>query len=154
MKTVLIIFYVGNSVRAAELAYTYYQAETAVFEQLKEAAAPADCFDIFTCREKDGKRVLAKKPVSTKTTNLKNIILTNLPKGVEYSGDKGYKLSDVKSGRVSMDAFVAQLDTDELEAISRGHMLWVIPLVLRATPVCSAVFLRHCLKGHSCCYYN
>lgn len=121
-------FYVGNSVRAAELAYTYYQAETAVFEQLKEAAAPADCFDIFTCREKDGKRVLAKKPVSTKTTNLKNIILTNLPKGVEYSGDKGYKLSDVKSGRVSMDAFVAQLDTDELEAISRGAYVMGHPL--------------------------
>ncbi|MBD5083404.1 MAG: beta-glucosidase [Clostridiales bacterium] len=121
-------FYVGSDVRTAELVYTYNQSETIVYEQLKEAAAPSNGFDIVTAKEKDGKIVLAKKPVSTKTTSLKNIILTNLPKGVDYSGDKGYKLSDVKSGKISMDTFVAQLDLDELEAISRGGYVMNHPL--------------------------
>lgn len=121
-------FYVGNNVRDAKLVYTYNQPETIVYEQLNETAAPTNGFDIFTCKEKNGRRILDKKPVSTKTTSLKDIILTNLPNGVEYSGDKGYKLSDVKSGKISMDTFVAQLDLDELEAISRGGYVMNHPL--------------------------
>ncbi|MDE6723146.1 MAG: fibronectin type III-like domain-contianing protein, partial [Eubacterium sp.] len=121
-------FYVGSDVRSAELVYTYNQSETVVYEQLKETAAPSNSFEIVTAEEKDGKIILAKKPVSTKTTSLKDIILTNLPKGVDYSGDKGYKLADVKSGKVSMDTFVAQLDLDELEAISRGGYIMNHPL--------------------------
>ena len=39
------------------------------------------------------------------------------------TGDKGYKLADVKSGKVTMDEFVSQFDLTELEAISRGEGL-------------------------------
>ena len=49
---------------------------------------------------------LVKEKVPTVTTDLKKIILDNLPEGVEMTGDKGYKLKDVKSGAVSMDDFV------------------------------------------------
>lgn len=121
-------FYVGSDVRKAALEYTYNHPETTVFEQLAEAAAPKEAFDVFAAKEQDGKRILVKQPVSTATTRLKDIILTNLPKGVDYSGDKGYKLSDVKSGKVSMDDFVAQLDLDELEAITRGAYIMGHPL--------------------------
>lgn len=121
-------FYLGKNVRDAELVYTYKQEQTAVVEQLSEAAAPKEPFDIFIARDKNGKRIPAKIPVSTATTRLKDIILTNLPKGVEYCGDKGYKLSQVKSGEISMNDFVAQLDLDELEAITRGDYTMNSPL--------------------------
>lgn len=122
------IFYIGSDVRSTECVYTYNHTQTTVFEQLSEAAAPKTAFDVFAAKESNGKRILSKQPVSTVTTRLKDIIITNLPKGVDYSGDKGYTLSDVKSGKVSMDEFVAQLDTDELEAISRGAYIMDSPL--------------------------
>lgn len=53
--------------------------------------------------------------------SLKNRILSSLPDGKEISGDKGYKLSDVKAGKVKLQDFTAQLSLDELEAISRGE---------------------------------
>ena len=48
---------------------------------------------------------------------MKDIILNNLPEEIPQTGDAGYKLSDVKSGKVSMQQFVAQLNNEELEAI-------------------------------------
>ncbi len=121
-------FYIGNNVRDTEKVHTYHQPETVVSEQLEEASAPKECFDIFTAKEENGKRIVAKTAVSTAATKLKDIILTNLPKGVEYTGDKGYKLSQVKSGEISLDDFVAQLDLEELEAITRGAYIMNSPL--------------------------
>ena len=37
------------------------------------------------------------------------------------TGDKGYKLVDVKNSKVSMDDFVAQFSKDELISIVRGE---------------------------------
>ena len=56
-----------------------------------------------------------------RTVSLKNRILSSLPDGKEISGDKGYKLSDVKTEKVKLQDFTAQLSLDELEAISRGE---------------------------------
>jgi beta-glucosidase len=47
------------------------------------------------------------------------------------TGDKGYKLKDVKEGKITLDQFVAQLDLDELEAISRGDYKMDSPLGAR-----------------------
>lgn len=44
------------------------------------------------------------------------------------TGDRGYRLDDVKAGKVTLDAFVAQLDPTELEAISRGAYIMNSPL--------------------------
>ncbi len=44
------------------------------------------------------------------------------------TGDRGWKLKDVKDGSVSLDAFVAQLNAEELEAISRGDYVMDSPL--------------------------
>ena len=59
---------------------------------------------------------------------MKQRILDHLPKATTQTGDKGYKLSDVKRGKVSVEDFVAQLDMDELEAIKRGDYEMNIPL--------------------------
>ncbi len=118
-------FYLGNSVKNCRKVYTKTLAEDEILATLTEAMAVKKdmAFERLRAEEKDGKIVLSKEKVPTVTTDLRQIILENLPKGTEMTGDKGYKLSDVKAGKVTMEDFVAQLDLTELEAISRGEGL-------------------------------
>ena len=104
--------YVGGDVRSAGEAGIYTVTETRVIQTLTEAAAPEKPFPILT-REGVGM-------AQGKTVNLKDRILAALPEGKPITGDLGYKLKDVKEGRVSLEDFTAQLSLDELEAISRG----------------------------------
>lgn len=113
-------FFLGGDVRNARPVWRHTQTETALFEQLSEAAAPREAFTIWKAVEKNGKRVAEQVPVVLAATNLKTLIQNNLPAAVAQTGDKGYKLADVDTGKVSMRDFVAQLSLDELEAISRG----------------------------------
>lgn len=112
--------FVGGDVRTAEPVYTYTVKETVCRQQLQEAAAPTVPFSILRAVEKDGKRQPATSTVPLASRDLRARILENLPKGYRQTGDRGYTLSDVRDGRVSMADFVAQLDNTELEAISRG----------------------------------
>ena len=104
--------YVGGDVRSAGEAGIYTVTETRVIQTLTEAAAPEKPFPILT-REGVGM-------AQGKTVNLKDRILAALPEGKPITGDCGWKLRDVKEGRVSLEDFTAQLSLDELEAISRG----------------------------------
>jgi len=105
-------FYLGGDVRSAKLIYSYEQEECEVVEQCSEWAAPAESFALLY-GETSGK-------VPARERNIRQTILDNLPEAVELTGDKGYKLQDVKSGKITLDEFVAQLSLEELEAISRG----------------------------------
>ncbi len=118
-------FYLGSSVKKCSEVYSVTLSEDEILETLTEVMAVKKemAFDRFEAEEVNGKVVLKKEKVPVVTTDLRKIILENLPEGKEMTGDKGYKLADVKSGKVSMDDFVAQLDLDELEAISRGEGL-------------------------------
>ncbi len=118
-------FYLGNSVKNCNEVFSKALENDEVLCTLTEVMAVKDemVFDRFRAEEKNGKVSLTKEKVPTVTTDLKKIILDNLPDGKELTGDKGYKLIDVKAGKVAMDDFVAQLDLTELEAISRGEGL-------------------------------
>ena len=108
--------YVGTNVRDAELVHQVSVEALHVVQQLSEAAAPAAPFPIvWNHNGQPGERTASPRMVDWKQR-----ILENLPKTRFITGDKGYKLKDVQSGRVSMEAFVAQLSDDELEAITRG----------------------------------
>ena len=113
-------FYAGGDVRNAVWFTNYEIAETLLAEQLQEAAAPQETFPIIAAQEIDGKRVVVERMASTRSIDLRQRILDNLPASVPMTGDKGYKLKDVKEGKITLDTFVAQLSLDELEAISRG----------------------------------
>lgn len=113
-------FYLGTDVRRLTEVYTYVQAETILTEQLSEAAAPQMPFSVVKAEERNGKRVPVKQGVHVSKTDLRRRISENLPKGTPITGDKGYKLSDVQNGSVTLEAFTAQLSLAELEAISRG----------------------------------
>ena len=116
--------YVGSDVRSAEKKWSYYQEKTVATLRLKQCSAPQKPFDRYVNSE-DG---LKKEPVTCRKYDLKQVILDNISEGVTITGDKGYKLSDVEAGNVSMEDFVAQLSLDELEAISRGDYKMDSPL--------------------------
>lgn len=114
-------FFVGKDVRNNEKVFTYYQPETKVFEQVKQVSAPKADFKVFRATmNEDGEYCLDTKWVAKEKYDLASRILYNLPETIEQTGDKGYKLQDVKDGKVTLDQFVAQLNDEELEAITRG----------------------------------
>ena len=108
--------YLGSDVRTATKVWSYFEEETTLCEQLKQAAAPLEGFPRLVNDNGSKKTENCKG----REYDLRDIILKNLPKDIPMTGDKGYKLDDVKSSKVTMEEFVAQLDLDELEAISRG----------------------------------
>lgn len=112
--------YIGNNVRDARKFWSYEVTETKVLHLLSEISAPNEVFSRLCAKAQDGKTVRAYEDVPVKTVDLRKRIYENLPEEVEITGDKGYKLADVKSGKVTMSDFAAQLSLDELEAISRG----------------------------------
>ncbi len=121
-------FYLGGDVRSAQSLSTYVAEADSVIAQLTEAAAPETPFPILACQELNGKVVTVSRRAAVKTADLKTRILENLPKAIFQTGDKGYKLKDVKEGRVALDTFISQLSVDELEAISRGGYIMGHPL--------------------------
>jgi beta-glucosidase len=112
--------YLGNSVRADDMIYSYYQEETEVYAQHKQVCAPVEDFEIVHAEEKDGEILFKTKNVPKQKYDLATRILNNLPEDIVMTGDRGYKLVDVKEGKVTMDEFVAQLSLQELEALTRG----------------------------------
>ena len=113
-------FYLGSDVRSAEKVFSYYQNETVVYEQFQECIPPEKSFGVLTSKEIDGQITAVVEPCNGRTRVLKSRIIDNLPSSIPFTGDKGYKLCDVKNGTISMDDFVAQLDMNELEALTRG----------------------------------
>ncbi len=110
----------GRNVKDTKEVFNYYQSKTEVFIQHKQAAAPRDDFKVFHAEEICGEVVLRKKSAAKQKYDLGIRIMNNLPKDIPQTGNLGFKLSDVKSGKITMEQFVAQLSLDELEAISRG----------------------------------
>lgn len=121
-------FYLGKNARDNECVFTYYQDETELFAQHRQAAAPQEKFEILCAEKEDGNYVQKTKTAATRRFDLGARIINSLPKGVPQTGDKGIKLADVKEGRASLDDFTAQLSLDELEAISRGDYTMDSPL--------------------------
>lgn len=113
-------FYMGASVRDAQKIWSFKQDKTELVEQLTQASAPQSGFKIYKAVQSGSERILKEVDAPLSKVDLRQRILDNLPKGTPMTGDKGYKLKDVKNGTVSLDDFVAQLDLTELEAISRG----------------------------------
>lgn len=130
-------FFVGKNVRDNEPAYSFKQEKDEIFFQCTQAEAPIEKFDVIKATEKDGKTVAQTREIRLCEYSLKTRILENLPKPIAQTGDVGIKLDDVKSGKATIEQFVAQLDNTELEAISRGDYSMNSPL---GTPGNAAVY--------------
>ncbi len=117
-------FYIGSNVREAAFSGEYAAEQDVVLKQCSEACGPATAFSYL--RRQNGTPATCQAPV--RTADLKDRILSNLPKSLPFIGDQGYTLRDVQTGRTDLDTFTAQLDLEELEAISRGGYIMGHPL--------------------------
>ncbi len=114
-------FYLGTDVRSASPVASVSLPETVV-EQLEEALAPKEAFDrLRPAAGQNGRFEKAFEPVPTRTVSPRERRAQRLPRELPYTGDKGWKLWDVKEGKVSLEDFVAQLSEEDLCCIVRGE---------------------------------
>lgn len=117
------VFYVGENVRDAKKAGAFTLQELVVTEQLEEALAPVTAFQCMKPgRQKaDGTYEPVWQQVSLRTVDPKQKRLHRLPEEYKYTGNCGYRLSDVETGKASMGEFLAQLTDEELCCMIRGE---------------------------------
>lgn len=126
------VFYVGENVRDARLSGRYIvSGDTVVLEQLEEALAPVEAFECMKPGEQreDGTYQITWQQASLRTADPAQRRLERLGRPQpgqpqpewEFTGDRGYKLTDVETGKVSMEEFLAQLTDEELCCIVRGE---------------------------------
>ena len=111
------VIYAGNSSRNILPVFVYMQEETEVVRKCNSVLAPKLPFERM--KNEDGKIVY--EPVPTMEYDLIERINKNLPKEIEFTGNKGIKLEDVRLGKNTMDEFIAQLTNEELCCLVRGE---------------------------------
>lgn len=131
--------YVGTSVKNVEHVsidgQDGYVVETIqLVEQLQEAMAPTESFTRMKpgIRKEDGSYELIFADVPTRQISMAERIEQSLPPTLKQTSNQGYKLRDVKDGKVSLEAFIAQLSDQDLAAIVRGEGM-SSPLVTSGT---------------------
>ena len=113
--------FAGSDVRSAKSA-GIYKEELRVIEQLQEAYAPIEKFRrMKAVLRADGTYQAVTEEVPVRTADPHKRREERMPKTLEYTGDKGYKLADVLDKKVSMDEFVAQISEADLIAMFRGE---------------------------------
>ena len=114
-------FFVGTDVRSAKETFKFSLNESKVTEKCIQALAPVLPFKRITAENNDGdlSPVMHDVPLSEVDEPARRA--ERLPQEIPYTGDKGIKLADVKSGKNTMDEFLAQLSNHDLSCIIRGE---------------------------------
>lgn len=110
--------YVGKNVRDAKKVFEFTVDELVITQRLSEALAPERDFDVLY---PSGDFTEQYRSVSKRTVDYNQRIVDNLPKNIEYTGDKGIKLVDVKNNKNTIEEFVAQLSDDALRCLITGE---------------------------------
>ena len=114
-------FYVGSDVRSAAFAGAYEQPFKVV-ETLTEAMAPVEAFErMKAVPGEDGTLKPGYEAAPLRAVDPIERMKENRMEPITYTGDKGYKLSDVLDKKVTMEEFVAQLSDEDLICIFRGE---------------------------------
>ncbi len=95
--------------------------KTKCIEQCESVCSVKNPFSRMIARVENGRIVPGEEMLAPGTVDLRQRILDRLPDEIPVTGDKGYKLSDVAKGQVTLEAFIAQLSDEELEALTRGE---------------------------------
>ena len=112
----------GSSVRDGIKAGSFVLDETKKLSQCSQAMAPEQKMKRLKAhRNEDGSLGFCYEEAPVRKERQAAVRERNLPKDIPLTGDQGYKLGDVKEGRVSMEDFIAQLSEDDLSAIIRGE---------------------------------
>ena len=115
-------FYCGSDVRSAEPASGSLDIpETRVISEHWQMLAPHTEYNRIIPEIRDEKVYESSEPVPMNEIDTDEIIAEQMPEEIPYTGDRGIKLADVKSGKNSMDEFIAQLSDEDLACIIRGE---------------------------------
>ena len=115
------IFYCGSDVRSAGKCHSFVIGEDPVVSGHRQLLAPHTAFDrIIPAADGDGYKE-GTEPVPLNELDTYKLIEENLPPEIPQTGDRGIKLADVKSGKNTLDEFVAQLSDNDLACIIRGE---------------------------------
>ena len=114
-------FWLGSDVREAKKVYSFRQADTFVVEKCSQALAPVIAFERVKPLKNSSEYTVVTEAVPTNKVDEAKRRTDKLPDEIKYTGDKGIKLSDVKSCKNSMTEFIAQLSDNELSSIVRGE---------------------------------
>ncbi len=115
------VFFVGNSVRTQTIAGRYTLNTDKVLVTLTPVCRVKDPFDRLKAVEKDGEVTMAYEPTPVADYDLKKRILDSLPAEIPPRKYNGENFGDVLSGKFSVDDFVAVLNVEELQALTRGY---------------------------------
>lgn len=112
----------GSSVRDLSEAGSFVLGETLVLAVHSQALAPVKDFERMRPQaDESGNLHMIMEKVPTRKISPAQKRNFNLPNDFEITGDKGYKLADVKDGKVSMEQFISQLSEEDLACIIRGE---------------------------------
>lgn len=114
-------FFVGTDVRSAQETFKFSLNESKVTEKCIQALAPVLPFKRITAENNDGNLSPVMHDVPLSEVDEPARRAERLPQEIPYTGDKGIKLADVKSGKNTMDEFLAQLSNHDLSCIIRGE---------------------------------
>ena len=114
--------YAGSDVRSAEKTGEFEIVETEVVKRLSQAMAPvAEYMRLKPGRLCGGQYEMTYEAAPVRSVDWKQRKSGECLKDIPYSGDKGYKLLDVKCGRTDMDTFLSQLTEEDLICLTRGE---------------------------------
>ncbi len=116
------VFHAGTDVRSAAAVGSLTLEETKVVKEAEEACAPVTAFERMKPQAggQDDYQVMYET-APLRTVNPGERRTKRLPENIACTGDKGYKLSDVEKGVVSMEEFLAQLSDEDLCCMVRGE---------------------------------
>ena len=123
-------FYAGLSVRDTVPAGAFTQTKNALIRQCAQTAAPKETEHLMRLRPivTEAGTYKTYEPAPTAEYNLKEEILRHLPPTLEENEDRDASFLDVLEGKLSLEAFTASLNNEELEAITRGDYVMNSPL--------------------------
>lgn len=86
-----------------------------------EAMWPVEDFERFKPIVRNGKMEIGFETIPGKPNDLRSKIDAGAPAQIPYTGDLGIKLVDVRDGRATMEAFIAQFSDEDLAVIAFGE---------------------------------
>lgn len=115
------VFYVGESVRATAVAGKYTLGEDVVLCTLSPICKVQNPFGRLRASEKNGAVTKEYEQVPVSDYSLKKRIEDALPAPIKRRPYNGENFKDVLAGKLSVNDFVAVLNDEELQALTRGY---------------------------------
>ncbi len=111
---------------STDAMHDVYRGEFALHEDIVichcvEAMWPVEDFEKMKPLPREGQYEVSYQKVVGRPNDLRSKIDAGVPAEIPYTGDKGIKLVDVRDGKATMEAFIAQFSDEDLAVIAFGE---------------------------------